>query len=394
MKSLKMTGWALAIAALALQTTAEAVPIVWKTTRAQAVAAAQASGKKILLMAGRESCGHCQNMKYTVCELPDIRPIIDANYVGWFCVVDTSTEWQAYASGLGSFTTPLICVIDPSDPLNYLDRTTSSQDAAVFKARLLSHVSAPGVDRYEPDNTKGTAKKISNGQTQNRSLLPEGDVDWAKFTVNSYGAANVRISTTGTEGDTQLSVWRGLLGEQVAFNDDYGGTSFSRVSIPNLAPGTYYIKVQGYNNVPSPAYALKAAWNPGDAYEKDNVSGSAKEIANGETQARNIHAAGNKDWAKFTIGVAGATGVRLATAGASGDTQMWLYRQNGAGTGAGTQIAYNDNGGVGDFSRIKRTSLPEGTYYIKITENGNNGKIAAYTLKATWTCGGCTQHIP
>ena len=394
MKTSKTFVWMLAGACWMLQTAAQAAPIVWKTTRAGAVAEAQASGKKILLMAGRESCGHCQNMKYTVCELPSIRPIIDAHYVGWFCVVDTSSEWQAYANGLGSFTTPLICVIDPSDSLNYLDRSTSSQTESVFKARLLSHVSSPGVDAYEPDNTKGSAKKISKGQTQNRSLLPEGDVDWAKFTINGYGAYKVRISTTGTEGDTQLSVWRGLLGEQVAFNDDYGGTSFSRVSIPYLAPGVYYIEVKGYHNVPAPAYALKATWYPGDAYEKDNVSAAAKAIGNGDIQARNIHAAGDKDWAKFTIASGGATGVRLVTAGTSGDTQMWLYRQNGAGTGAGTQIAYNNNGGVGNFSRIKVASLPEGTYYVKITEKGNNGKLAAYTLKATWICGGCILHVP
>ena len=394
MKTQMLFAGLLAGGCLMLLTTAQAAPIVWKTTRAQAVAAAQASGKLILLMAGRESCGHCQQMKYTVCELPSIRPIIDAHYVGWFCVVDTSTEWLSYATGLGGFTTPLMCVIDPNDPLHYLDRSTSSQTESVFKTRLLSHVSTPGVDAYEPDNSKGSAKKISNGQTQNRSLLPEGDVDWAKFGINSYGAAHVRISTTGAEGDTQLGVYRASDGTQVAFNEDFGNSPFARVSIPYLAPGIYQIKVQGYHDVPAPAYALKAAWYPGDAYERDNVSSAAKEIANGDIQARNIHAAGNKDWAKFTIGSGGATGVRLVTAGASGDTQMRLYRQNGAGIGAGAQLAYNNNGGVGNFSRIKVASLPEGTYYIKVTENGNNGKIAAYTLKATWTCGGCVLHVP
>jgi hypothetical protein len=30
-------------------------------------------------------------------------------------------------------------------------------------------------------------------------------------------------------------------------------------------------------------------------------------------------------------------------------------------------------------------TLPAGTFYAKIQENGNNGTIAAYQLRATWT---------
>lgn len=368
-----------------LQATAQGA-ISWYTTRAQAVAAAQSSGKLILLVAGRNTCPNTQFMKTDMCERAGIRAVIDPYYVGWYCLVDTSTEHYSYTSGLGSYTLPLICVIDPADPLNYLDRSTNRQtDEAAFRARLLSHVNASGADAFEPDNTKAVAKRISNGQTQARSLLPEGDVDWAKFTINSFGAAKVRISTTGMDGDTQLGVWRASDGTQVAFSDDFGTSLFARVSLPHLGPGTYQIRVNGYNNVPVNAYALRATWYPGDRYEKDNKSSQAKTISNGQTQARNIHAAGDWDWAKFTIPAAGAHQVRLETAGASGDTQLRLYSQNAAGTGAGAQIAYNDNGGAENFSRITVAFMPAGTYYVRVQEKGNNETIAAYTLRATWT---------
>ena len=376
-------GGVILVSCILFTMSAQARPLSWTGSRADAVAAAQASGKFILLVAGRNTCPNTQFMRYDMCERTGIESVINERYICWYCNIDFSSEHRVYTSGLGGYTLPLICVIDPADPTHYLDRTTNRQTSeSAFRARLLSHV--PGAFAYEPDNTPGAARKISNGQTQNRALLPEGDVDWAKFGVNGYGAANVRISTTGTDGDTQLYVWRASDGAQIAFNEDIEGSPFARVTIPYLAPGIYQIEVRGYNNVPSPAYALKAAWYPGDAYERDNVSGAAKEIANGETQARNIHAAGNKDWAKFTIGSGGASIVRLETAGTRGDTQMWLYRQNAAGTGAGTLIAYNDNGGVGNFSRIRAAALPAGTYYVKITENGNDGKIAAYTLRAAW----------
>ncbi len=116
-----------------------------------------------------------------------------------------------------------------------------------------------------------------------------------------------------------------------------------------------------------------------DAYEPDDSISAAKSIGNGQTQSRSIHVAGDTDWAKFVVGASGARNVRIETAGASGDTQLWLCRANG------TLVAFDDNGGGGAFSLIALSSLPAGTYYVKIRDYGNNGTIPAYTLKASWT---------
>ena len=116
----------------------------------------------------------------------------------------------------------------------------------------------------------------------------------------------------------------------------------------------------------------------GDAYEPDASRSAARRIANGRTQRRSIHAAGDTDWAVFRIGSAGARNVRIETSGTSGDTQLWLYRGS-------RLIAYNDNGGAGRFSRITRSSLPAGTYYIKVREYGNNAAIPRYRLAASWS---------
>jgi hypothetical protein len=77
-------------------------------------------------------------MRFTVCEStsPPIKDLIQEHYIPWYCDVDTSTEWYTYASGLGSFTLPLIAVIDPVSPDTYLNRTTAIQSAADFYTRL------------------------------------------------------------------------------------------------------------------------------------------------------------------------------------------------------------------------------------------------------------------
>lgn len=117
----------------------------------------------------------------------------------------------------------------------------------------------------------------------------------------------------------------------------------------------------------------------GDAYEPDDSMTAAMPIANGQMQRRSIHAAGNADWVKFRIGGTGARRIALETAGASGDTQMWLYRRDR------TLIAYNNNGGPGRFSKIQVPRLRSGTYFVQIRENGNNARIPSYTLRASWT---------
>ncbi len=117
-------------------------PLVWQASRSAAIALAQSQGKNILLISGRPTCGNCSYMKNTVCELssPNIRGVIDQSYVPWLCDIDTSSESSIYMGGLGSYTLPMICCIDPNNAATYLDRTTNVQDPTTFYNRLLSHV--------------------------------------------------------------------------------------------------------------------------------------------------------------------------------------------------------------------------------------------------------------
>jgi hypothetical protein len=70
---------------------------------------------------------------------PPIKALIEQSYIPWFCYIDYSTEWWDYADGLGYFTLPLICIIDPNHSDTYLDRTTNVQDIQVFYSRLLQY---------------------------------------------------------------------------------------------------------------------------------------------------------------------------------------------------------------------------------------------------------------
>ncbi len=233
-------------------------------------------------------------------------------------------------------------------------------------------------DAFEADNDLYASKTIRNGAVQNRNIHRAGNEDWAKFTVGPGGARNIQIMSTF---DTQLWLMRDSVAVGYDEADYVGGPSI--IELATLDPGTYHIFVREYNNDEIlPYYQLSARWTqvvPRDAYEPDNSLGGARLIRNGRTQNRTIHRAGNRDWAKFSIGGRGAQNVRVETRGTSGDTQLWIYNA------AGQRLYFDDDSGPGRFSRIQLASLGPGTYYIRVQEKGNNGRIAAYLLRVNWT---------
>ena len=292
-----------------------------------------------------------------------------------------------YNSGAGDFSRITVAALPPGTYFVKVREYNNDGTLAAYTLKA-SWAAVPAAgDAYEPDNAQGAAHGIANGRTQNRSIHMSGDVDWAKFTVGGDGARNVRVETAGTLGDTQLWLYRAS-GAEIARDDDSGPGNFARISISALSPGTYYVKIREYgNNGTLPRYTLKVVWTeaavPVDAYEPDETPATARSIRNGQTQRRTIHASGNEDWVRFDVGNGwnNAYNLRLETAGTRGDTQMWLYGPNSATM----RVAYDDNSGAGKFSRITVGALAWGTYYIRIREKGNDGRISAYTLRASWT---------
>ncbi|MCP4118678.1 MAG: hypothetical protein GY737_25450 [Desulfobacteraceae bacterium] len=94
-----------------------AADLAWQDSKVAAVSMAISEGKKVLLVGGREACSNTQYMKNTACESvsPPVKSLIEQAFIPWFCDVDNSSEWYSYASGLGSYALPLICVIDPEN---------------------------------------------------------------------------------------------------------------------------------------------------------------------------------------------------------------------------------------------------------------------------------------
>lgn len=96
-----------------------------------------------------------------------------------------------------------------------------------------------------------------------------------------------------------------------------------------------------------------------DRREPDDDLASASPITSGETQFHTLHLGETKDADVVTFTLSATSPIVLETTGGSGDTLLWLLDANGQ------TIAFNDNGGVGEFSRISEILQP-GTYYAWI----------------------------
>jgi hypothetical protein len=114
----------------------QAEAFLWTYSLTEARASALSQGKLILLMAGRPDCPYCNYMQTQVLEAPNVRLLIDEIYVPWYANIDVATDYRPYAAGLGTFSLPLNCMIDPRTTNAWLLRKTGAYAADTFEGFL------------------------------------------------------------------------------------------------------------------------------------------------------------------------------------------------------------------------------------------------------------------
>lgn len=187
--------------------------LTWQTSKAEAMALARSQGKMVLLMAGSESSTSTSYMRDTVCEsiAPPIKPLIQQHYVPWYCDTNTSSEHYSYTGGLGGYTLPLICCIDPDDSDNYLSRSTEREDTEAFYNRLQSHIpQAEAILSVTPSlrevsAVSGTTSfQVTNTGTGTMDWSASGDENWFSFSpASGTGDSTIWLSYAANTGVTR-----------------------------------------------------------------------------------------------------------------------------------------------------------------------------------------------
>jgi len=118
-------------------------------------------------------------------------------------------------------------------------------------------------DTSEPDDNARQAKLITPG-SQSHTICGQADQDWVYFTLG--GTSSVSVATSGSAGDTALTLYNSQL-QEIDFNDDNRRSYFAAINrtcgVNALPEGTYYAKVSSFEGKSVvPSYSLNLAVTP------------------------------------------------------------------------------------------------------------------------------------
>ena len=108
----------------------------WFTKRAEAFAEAKQTGKKVFMICGRDTCPNTMYTKNVACEDPTVKTKLVAKCVLWYSNCDTQEDENLYYWPTGTFSLPVVCVIDPANEYGYIVRATGPQEPAAILALL------------------------------------------------------------------------------------------------------------------------------------------------------------------------------------------------------------------------------------------------------------------
>jgi hypothetical protein len=259
-------------------------------------------------------------------------------------------------------------------PTTATDRTNPAYQV-VLQAPLTA--SAAG-DAYEANNTLSTASDLGSlsNSLSKLSIASATDDDWFKFTlVNPGGLADsIAIDFNHQLGDLDIALYTAS-SQEIQNRSSRGVGNREEISLTGLAAGTYYLKVDGYNNAVNPDYRLTL--NLPDA--KDWAEGTAgndslaaaydlRTVVGAQTwKPLSIHAAGNPDWFKFTLSRSTTPEhyAGLLFDQAAGDLEFYLY------SAANPTTPLRRSETAESFERLDLSGLAAGTYYLRVAGYNN-----------------------
>ena len=118
----------------------------------------------------------------------------------------------------------------------------------------------PEIDFYENDDFRFLASPIFDGEQQERTLSPLGDIDWISFTAIAGEEYTIETSPRAFEpfggSDTFITVFdpdQDMIDE----DDDGGEGLFSSLTFTAWESGTHYVRVRDYSRVAPGGYAIR-----------------------------------------------------------------------------------------------------------------------------------------
>lgn len=222
-----------------------------------------------------------------------------------------------------------------------------------------------------------TATAVADPSSTDGVLGVADDVDYFSFNA-SIGRLYTIETTLDTLGDSTLTLYDTDGTSQLEYDDDSGvGVRASKILWTAPATGTYFVKVDNFNNETG-AYVLGIASTDSAGDDHGNDAGSATSVNSHSSTAGNIGVEDDVDW--FAVDVLLGNEYTFETVlGTLTDTQLRIYDTDGT-----TVLATNDDISQGVLSsQIVWTAPVAGTYFVEV--DNFDIQVGTYTLEITPT---------
>ncbi|MDC0175461.1 tandem-95 repeat protein [Planctomycetaceae bacterium] len=265
-----------------------------------------------------------------------------------------------------------------------------------YSFTVTASAASRGPDRFEPNDVNPTilGTRVTNNSSRvltkdvlltDLTIHSSSDQDHFTFTTTTAGNAtnHASISFDNNASDLELALYDSdwnLLDVSATTNE------FESISLNNLGPGTYHLKVWDFLESVSESYSLQIA-SPkipvlsADRLESNNSISTATSANSSTTNNLtelfsagnlNIHNASDVDFFRFTTTEMGThtDEIKVVYDPAFGDIDIQLVTVSGTVLRTGS-----DTSGV---ERINMLDLAQGTYFVKVM--GKAGATNNYTI--------------
>jgi Caspase domain/Bacterial pre-peptidase C-terminal domain len=326
----------------------------------------------------RVSVSHHGELKVTVSNVPSN---LDVQFRVWNQEREVITNWYTPLAKGGN-TEGVVDIATAGD--YYLEVHDGNDDANSPDPYTLALVFTPSIDIHEPNNAFGTAADVTPNQHWRATILPKGDVDWYRFTVDRQGEFRADITNVPANLAVQFRVWNAE--GQVLSNWftplAVGGETHSTFDLPQ--PGTYLIEIRdGRDDARSvQPFEVTFAFTPSvDKGELNNSFGTATLLAPGQAITATILPRGDSDWYRVTVDEQGALDVAITNVPANLAVQFRIWN-------AERQVIsdwYTPLAPGGD-TKATVDLATGGSYVLEVRDRRDDARaIEPYTLQVTFT---------
>lgn len=268
----------------------------------------------------------------------------------------------------------------PTSSGTYYVSAGSYRDAGAGNYRVQVTEASGGDEDIPADLTTGSTLAVDGAVDSTLDFA--GDRDWHSVTLQ--GGRSYRIDLVGSGdnpvADTYLRAYDSRA-NLLAQDDDSGADRNSSLVLSPGADGTYFFSAGAYNDAGEGQYTISLA----DLGRVDDIAGDATTEATVNRKGRKqgqVEVADDKDWVAFDVEAGGEYRFDLRGKGNARnklEDPLLVVRDQ-----FGNELAYDDNSGSGDNSRIVYRATETGRIYLEVSSAGEDDtgkwKILTRTL--------------